>query len=294
MHVKLSRGSLAACFGLLLIFGASCQKPQSQHTEIDDSALVQSLGAAKQPAVAIASVKRSAAAGDRCAYAEAAARACLDADLHALVQPLLNAAPKTCKNGSVLQGEGAEALARAGDRDLAKQAANRVIAADSKNPYAELALARLAYDDNQMKQCNEHATKAFDLGRGAEADRLIGRAQLALGDFKTAEAHYQAVLKANPNDAEAAFSAAVCNDKLGHYLAAREGFLQTLRIDPKHVEARKYLVLLTFRKGAKAEARHHLDKLAEVVPKDSPLLAELEATLAAGDADAGAGAPKKN
>lgn len=287
MHVKLSRGLLAASLALLLIVGAGCQKPKPQRTEIDASALVQSLSAAKQPDVAIANVKRSAAAGDRCTYAEAAARACLDADLHALVQPLLNAAPKTCKNGSVLKGEGAEALARAGDRDLAKQVANGVAATDPKNAYAELALARLAYDDNQMKLCNEHATKALDLGRGAEADRLIGRAQLALGDFKTAEAHYQAVLKANPNDTEAAFSAAVCNDRLGHYMAAREGFLQTLRIDPKHIEARKYLVLLTFRKGAKAEARHHLDKLAEVLPKDSPVLAELEAMLATGDADAG-------
>ncbi|MEO6598366.1 MAG: tetratricopeptide repeat protein [Polyangiaceae bacterium] len=221
-----------------------------------------------------------------------AARACLDADLYALVPPLLNVAPKTCKNGSILEGERAEALARAGDRDLAKQAANRVIAADPKNAYAELALARLAYDQNQMNASSEHAAQALAFGRGAEADRLLGRTSLALGKLEKAEAHYQSVLQANPNDAEAAFSAAVCNDRLGHYAAAREGFLQTLRIDPKHAEARKYLVLLTYNAGAKDEARHHLEKLAELLPKDSPTITELDALLSAGSADAGA--PEKH
>ncbi len=291
MHVRLTRPVCAVSLGLLPILTASCQKPKPRTTAIDCSALVQSLSAAKQPSATIEQVKTAALNGDRCLYAEAAARATLDADLHALVQPLLNAAPKTCRNSSTLQGEGAEAMARAGDRDLAKQTANRVLATDPKNAYAELALARLAYDQNKMNECNEHATQALALGRGAEADRLIARTSLALGKLEEAEAHFQSVLKANPSDAEAAFSAAVCNDRLGRYAAAREGFLQTLRIDPKHVEARKYLVLLTYRAGAKAEAQHHLDKLAELLPKDSPLVSQLQTMISTVPADAGA--PKK-
>lgn len=289
MHVKLAcRLINAVAFGLLLPLVSGCQKPAPRSTLIDSSGLVQSLSAAQQPPAAIESVKRAATAGDRCSYAAVAARASLDADLYALVQPILNAAPKTCTNGSLLSGEGAEALARAGDRDAAKQAANRALAAEPKNAYAELALARLSYDQNQMNASHEHAAQALAFGRGAEADRLLGRTSLALGNFEEAEAHYQSVLKANPNDAEAAFSAAVCDDKLGRYAAAREGFLQTLRIDPKHVEARKYLVLLTFRAGAKAEAQHHLDKLAELLPKDSPLVTQLQTMISAGNADAGA------
>ncbi len=289
MHVKLKRGLLeTVALGLVLQLIPSCKKAAARRPAIDSSALVQSLSAAKQPAAAVASVKRAAAAGERCVYAEAAARAALDADLYALVQPLLNAVPKSCPHESTLLGQGAEALARAGDRDAAKQAANRVIAADPKNGYAELALARLSYDQNQMNACREQATQALAFGRGAEAERLLGRSALALGKFEDAAAHYQAVLKTNPNDAEAAFSAAVCNDKLGRYAAAREGYLQTLHIDPKHTEARKYLVLLTLRSGAKAEAQHHLDKLAELLPKDSPLVSQLQALISVGNADAGA------
>jgi tetratricopeptide (TPR) repeat protein len=283
-----TKGAAALCLGLLL---ACCQKPKRPLAAIDSGPLVQTLVGARQPEATIARVKQAALAGEACRYAEAAARAALDADLHALVQPLINAAPKSCPQKSTLLGEGAEALARAGEKDAAKEAAKQAMAPDPKNQYAELALARVSYDENQMNACSEHATKALVLGRGAEADRLLGRAFLALGKLQDAEAHYQNVLKANPNDAEAAFSAAVCNDKLGHYSAAREGFLQTLRIDPKHVEARKYLVLLTYHAGAKAEAQHHLEKLAELLPKDSAIIAELQALISTDPADAGA--PKK-
>jgi tetratricopeptide (TPR) repeat protein len=269
-----------------VLFGASalmslaaCQKVPPAPKAIDSTALVQALTGANQPETAIANVRRAAAAGDGCRYAETAARAALDADLPALVRPLLEAAPKDCAQKTTYLGESAEALARAGEKDDARQAAKQALSSDSKNAYAELALARVAYDENQMKACSEHASHALALGRGAEADRLLGRALIALGKLQEAEAHYQSLLKTNPNDAEAAFSGAVCNDQLGHYSAAREGFLQTLRIEPKHVEARKYLVLLTYRAGAKAEARHHLEKLAEIVPKGSPLLSDLESAI---------------
>jgi tetratricopeptide (TPR) repeat protein len=267
---------------------AACQKaPPAPKQAIDSTALIQALTDAKQPETAITDVRRAAADGDRCRYAETAARAALDADLPALVRPLLDAAPKGCAQKATYLGESAEALARAGEKDDAKQAAKQALSSDPKNAYAELALARVSYDDNQMKACSEHASNALALGRGAEADRLLGRTLLALGKLPEAEAHYQSVLKANPNDIEAAFSSAVCNDKLDHYTAAREGFLQALRIDPKHVEARRYLVLLTYRAGAKAEARHHLAKLAEILPKDSQVLKELEAIVPAETPDAG-------
>ena len=254
---------------------------------IDSSSLERALSEAKQPASVVAMVKATAARGDGCEYAEVAAHAALDADLHSLVPALLDAAPPKCPRAVVLQGQRAEALARAGLAAPAESLANEALKTNPGSSYALLALARTAYDKNLMTECSTFAGQALANGRGKEAERLLGRASLAQGRTKEAEAHFQAVLKADPNDVEAAFSAGVCNDKLGRYHQAREAFLQVLQIDPKHVEARKYLVLLAHRAGANDEARHHLAKLAELEPKDSPLIAQLQATLIGDSSDAG-------
>ena len=262
---------------------------------IDSSALVQALAGAKQPDAVASTVKQAAAVGDPCHYAEVAVRAALDADLHELTQSLVAAAPPDCQKGATLLGAQAEALARGGESERAEAEALNAIKVNPANSFAELALSRLAYDKNQMTSCADYAEKALQFGRGAEADRLLGRSALARGKFDEAAAHFNKVLNANPNDAEAAFSAGVCNDKLGHYYLAREGFLQTLHINPKHEQARIYLVVLTHNGGANEEARHHLAKLAEILPKESPKLQELQALLDGNPADGGvpdAGAPK--
>jgi tetratricopeptide (TPR) repeat protein len=257
-------------------------------TPIDSAALVQALVGANQPEAASGVVKQAAAAGDACHYAEVAVRAALDADLHELTQSLIAAAPATCQKGAALLGARAEALARGGFSERAEGEALDTLKLNPSNPFAEQALSRVAYDRNRIGECADYAEKALKFGRGAEANRLLGRSALARGKFQEAEANFTKVLEANPNDAEAAFSAAVCDDKLGRYYQAREGFLQTLRINPKHEQARIYLVVLTHKAGADAEARHHLAKLAEIVPKDSPKLQELQALLDSTSADAGA------
>lgn len=49
--------------------------------------------------------------------------------------------------------------------------------------------------------------------------------------------------------------------------------------DPKHLDARFNLGVLTFQAGATDEARHHLEKLREVAPKGSDLVPRLEGML---------------
>ncbi len=265
-----------------------CHRPRRVIKAIDSSALEKALVDAKQPDGAIATVKQAAGGGEACHYAEVAARAALDADLHDLVPKLLDVTSKNCKRASTFAGERAEAMARAKDTAKAESAAQDVLKTDPTNQYAELALARVAYDKDQMANTGDLAARALNDGRGAEAERLLGRSELARGHYKEAEAHFQQVLLANPNDAEAAFSAAVCNDKLGHYMQAREGFLQTLHIDPKHVVARTYLVMLTHNAGFNDEARHHLAKLGELIPKDSQTYVQLQQQLDGTTVDGGA------
>ncbi|MEO8900640.1 MAG: tetratricopeptide repeat protein [Polyangiaceae bacterium] len=276
--------------GLVLAVGG-CHRSKAAKKPIASDGVLQALATANQPATAVASVKQAAQTGDGCRYAEVAARAALDADLHPLAQRILDAAPNRCARARILLGEKAETLARAGKTDQADTAASALLKTDPANPYAELALSRVAYDRNQMTVCAQHADAALKFGRGAEAERLLGRSTLARGQFKEADAHFKRVLQANPNDAEAAFTAAICQDKLGHYYEAREGFLQTLRIDPKHQQARFYLGVMAHKAGFNEEARHDLSKLAELAAKDDPELLELQQLLDAGTPDAGAPAP---
>ncbi|HEY4105217.1 MAG TPA: hypothetical protein VGM44_15070 [Polyangiaceae bacterium] len=268
---RLLRGTLAAAVfaacSMLLVQRVRHQRQVAQNQTLL-APLFAALEAAKQPKTASRAVRSICARPDTCTCIEAATRAALDADLYGLASHLLDAAPRTCPNQTMLLGERAEAEARAGAHS-AEQTAQLALSQSPANGYAELALARVQYDANQMHACADHAANALKFGRGAEADRLLGRTALALSQFADAESHFRNVLKVNPNDLEAAFSAAYCDDKLGRYRDAREGFLQTLRIDPKHKLARVDLILLTANAGAKDEARHHLKKLLEIVPPDS-------------------------
>ncbi|HEY3669178.1 MAG TPA: tetratricopeptide repeat protein [Polyangiaceae bacterium] len=282
----LAIGALAVATSLVWLFHGS----EARKQPIDCKPLVQLLQTAQQPQAAIVHVEQAATQGDGCNYAEVAGRAALDADLHQAAEQLLDKAPRKCPRAPILDGQRAEALARAAHGDRAEPLALAALKLDPQNPYAELALARISYDKNQMASCSDYADKALMLGRGGEAERLLGRSALARGQYKEAEAHFQKLLTANPKDPEAAFSAAICNDKLGHYMLAREGFLQTLHINPKHQMARSYLVVLTHNAGFNDEARHHLAKLGEVIPEDSPVYQQL-AQLVDGNPGADAGAP---
>jgi len=76
------------------------------------------------------------------------------------------------------------------------------------------------------------------------------------------------------------YDLALVADRRGDYTAAREGYLRCLRGDPRRFEARYNLVVLTFRAGARDEARHHLEKLRELSPGD-PRVTTLAASIGA-------------
>jgi tetratricopeptide (TPR) repeat protein len=282
----------ALCVGVLacgLAFWAHVYRERHE-PELDASVdrLLAALVAEKRPASAGTAVVAACKHAEPCACAESATRAALDADLYEIATRVLNAVEVRCGGSATFLGQRAEALVRSGATESAQRAIDLALKLGPANPYAELAQARVAFDKSQMGLCTEHADSALKYGRGPEGERLAGRCALARSLYSEAEGHFARLLAANPDDAEAAFTDAICCDKLGDYRGAREGFLQTLRIDPKHVPARTYLVVLTYKAGAKDEARHHLQKLTEILPNGSPKLVELERLLDGTDQDGGA------
>jgi tetratricopeptide (TPR) repeat protein len=234
--------------------------------------LAQALESAHDPELAANVKKGCLAARDVCSCAIAGARAALDGDRPNETLGFLDRVEPRCPRAHSLDGVRSEAFARSGKREQAERLAQATVFSVPDDPYAHLALARLQCDADHMTKCRESAVKALDLGRGAEADRLIGRTFLAQGDFEQSREHFRRLLDVVPRDLEAAFTVAVCSDRLGQYHEAREGFLRVLQIDPTHVQARTHLVALTARAGAFDEARHHLAKLEALLPPNDPVL----------------------
>ena len=131
------------------------------------------------------------------------------------------------------------------------------------------------------------AAKAQSLAERALADRpkLLSarRAQCLVYsralEHERARACFRRLLAEAPTDLATVFQAATASQSANHYRGAREGFLKTVRLDPKHIEARYRLAQITLAIGAKAEAENHLNKLRQIAAAEDPRMRDIEQRL---------------
>ena len=69
-----------------------------------------------------------------------------------------------------------------------------------------------------------------------------------------------------PNDVPALYDLALVDQTENRYHAAREGYLRVLRLEPRNLDARYNLAVLTQSIGARAEAQHHVAEFEKVAP----------------------------
>lgn len=271
--------------GVVAILGAAGVLAWRQHRGRLDPEVVAAVGEitagldrAREPEEAALVRSSCQRPKDACDCVAVAARHGLDAHLGAPALDLLGRSEQRCKGRVGMAGMKAEALARVQRLEEAHHQAEVTVSAAPGDMYANLALGLVAFEKLSLKEAEDAAERALAAGRGAEAHRLLGRIALSRGAFELALDHFSKVIAERPRDAEAAFTAAMCNANMGRYNAAREGFVRVLRIDPKHVEARLRLALMSLEVGARMEAEHHLRELREIAPND-PRLEPLEAAL---------------
>jgi tetratricopeptide (TPR) repeat protein len=158
---------------------------------------------------------------------------------HALTnaRQALALAPLACKSNPDWRASEAELLVLEGEVAVAKKLAERALTEQPKSLPARRAQCLI------FAQAGEH--------------------QQALQCF-------QRLLAEAPDDLATVFRSAVAAQEADHYRGAREGFLKTLRIEPKHIEARYRLALITHAIGAKAESANHVEKLKKIAPLDDP------------------------
>jgi tetratricopeptide (TPR) repeat protein len=204
-----------------------------------------------------------AEARDRRQRAEAAVQACPDrGEVHALL---------------------AEALVREGDLDGAARAIEAARAGGAAPATVAWLEAVLHERAGRLDDAAEAAARALAAGAGRDARLLRGRVLLAAGRLDEAAAELAPLLRTDANDVDATWGLAAVADKRGDHEAARRGYLASIRIDPRHADARHDLALLTYRLGKHDEARQHARRFAE----DHPADARREALLAAVGAGGG-------
>src|SRR3984957_13840935 len=159
---------------------------------------------------------------------------------------------------------------------------------DAKEPHANFALAWGLSASGTSQRAVAAAEQAVAGGRGVPAMLLLGTLQSQAGDVRGARDAVEEANRVAPSDPRVAYDLGVTEQAAGHYSAAREAYLRALRANPKLVDARFNLAILTHSVHADDEARHDLDEMAAIDP-DDPRIPALRATLSGGSKDAGPG-----
>jgi tetratricopeptide (TPR) repeat protein len=199
---------------------------------------------------------------ERGAYAEAGA-------------VLVRAAPR-CRESPRAPGMLAEALAGGGDPAAARQAADIALAKDRGDAHALYAKALLAKRDGDATLARHLLERAIVAGRGGRARVDLGALLFKAGELAGARRLFEAALHDNPSDVPALYDLALVDQTENHYHAAREGYLHVLRVEPKNLDARYNLAVLTQGIGARSEAQHHVAEFEKAAPRDDARVAVLK------------------
>jgi serine/threonine protein kinase len=114
-------------------------------------------------------------------------------------RPSEEGTPRTAAEARDLLQDAAKAVSKL-DWERAKQKYELVAAGKFQRKEAYLGLAKVAFETKRADDAISYARRA---GQGPRARVLLGHAYYQKGDFATALTHYEAVLKENPNHAEA-------------------------------------------------------------------------------------------
>ncbi|MEZ4308748.1 MAG: tetratricopeptide repeat protein [Polyangiaceae bacterium] len=167
-----------------------------------------------------------------------------------------------------MRAANAEALAAAGKLDEALAEADAAVALTDDPARAHAARASVLLAQGKAQEAEEEAKKASSGAGGRDATLVLASMKINGGDLDAAEALLRPLLAQNASDADVLYNLALIADKRDKYNDARNGYLATLRINPRYKEARYNLAVMTLRRGVTEEAKMHARKYAAMAPGD--------------------------
>jgi tetratricopeptide (TPR) repeat protein len=219
-----------------------------------------------------------------CVLANAAACGCalplveatLERGAYGEAGTLLVRVTPSCGARPRMPGMLAEALAGGGERSAAAEAADIALAKDRGDPHALYAKALLALRNSDSALARDLLEQAIKAGRGGRARVDLGALLFKAGDLAGARSLLLAALRDDPNDVPALYDLALIDQTENRYHAAREGYLKVLLLDPRNLDARYNLAVLTYGVGARSEAEHHVAEFEKAAPSGDTRLVALK------------------
>ena len=150
----------------------------------------------------------------------------------------------------------------------ALEAARKAVEYAPREAEAHYALALCLDAAGRVDEARTHAQTAATLGGGSDVRLLQSLLALRTGDAAMARSTVEGVLRNAGEDARAWYTLGLVEQQAGHYNAAREAYLHSLRIDRTGYAARYNMATLAMGAGAREEARHHLELLLRDHPGD--------------------------
>jgi len=126
------------------------------------------------------------------------------------------------------------------------------------------------------------AQRAVDIAGGRDARLLAAAIAIGSGELDVAAEYVEAILRSDRTDEDAVYNRALIADRRGDYNRAREGYLATLKLSPAYAAARYNVAVLTWHRGVRDEARHHVQLFLRHYPGDPGIAALLEMVSAEG------------
>jgi tetratricopeptide (TPR) repeat protein len=187
--------------------------------------------------------------------------------------PHARAAVDMCPTSAMVHAAYGEVLAKSDNPAGALAEATRGVELlaeddDGSRPWLQyvhaLALDGLGQREEAMRQLG----RAIESGAGREAKLTAANWAFDAKNLDEAVRWSDAMLADDPTDTDAMYNRALAAHHRGDYNRAREGYLAVLKLEPQYAVARFNLVVLTWDRGAKDEARMHARKFVEAYPDD--------------------------
>jgi tetratricopeptide (TPR) repeat protein len=122
---------------------------------------------------------------------------------------------------------------------------------------------------SKRDEARRELDQAIELGAGRDAKLAAANMAFAANDLDGAQRWSEAMLADDAKDIDAIYNRALVAHKRDDYNHAREGYLATLKLEPDYAVARFNLAVLTWKRGAREEAKNHVRKFIERFPDDA-------------------------
>lgn len=133
-------------------------------------------------------------------------------------------------------------------------------------------LSEKAFKDGDYKKVKELLSTSFSASATKEAKLMLGISRLNLGEFDSAKALFEQILKAMPKNFNALFNLAQAHQKQKNYDEAIDIYNKALNENKDNLDCIINIGIINYEKGKINDALEHLEKARQISPDNTLVL----------------------